>query len=65
MYVSEHAHDVHIDGLCEQVRKGLETEFELTVSHQQVKNHFLYHQCDQKIVLNNILSDLVLIVDVV
>lgn len=65
MYVAEHAHDVHIDGLCEQVRKSLAAEFELTVSHQQVKNHFLYHQCDQKIVLNNILRDLVPLVDVV
>ena len=58
-FVADHCHEVHIDGLCAQVKTSLETEFQMTLSHAEIKNHFLHHQCDQKIVLNNILRDLV------
>ena len=58
-FVADHCHEVHIDGLCAQVKTSLETEFQMTLSHAEIKNHFLHHQCDQKIVLNNILRELV------
>jgi hypothetical protein len=63
-FVADHCHEVHIDGLCTQVKTSLETEFQMTLSHAEIKNHFLHHQCDQKIVLNNILRDLVPLVGV-
>jgi hypothetical protein len=50
-FVLDHFHKVHMDGLCAQVQKSLETEFQMTLSHAEIKNHFLHHQFDQKIVL--------------
>ena len=63
-FVLDHFHEVHMDGLCAQVQKSLETEFQMTLSHAEIKNHFLHHQFDQKIVLNNILRYLVPLVGV-
>jgi hypothetical protein len=63
-FVSEHVNEVHIDELCAQVKQSLQEHLSLTLSHQQIKKHFLYHQCDQKIILNNILRELVPLVSV-
>jgi hypothetical protein len=58
-YVHDHAHEVHIDGLCAQVQKQLAAEFSLELTLPQIKAHFLHHKCDQKTVLNNVLRELV------
>lgn len=58
-YVPDNIHDVHIDELCSQVRANLELHLQLSLSFDQVKIHFLNHQCDQKVILNNILRELI------
>lgn len=63
-YVHDHAHEVHIDGLSAQVQKQLLAEFELDLTLQQIKTHFLYHKCDQKTVLNHVLRELVPLISV-
>ena len=63
-FVSENVNEVHIDELCSQVKQSLQEHLSLTLSQKQIKTHFLYHQCDQKIILNNILRELVPLVSV-
>jgi hypothetical protein len=63
-YVSENVNEVHIDELCSQVKQSLHEHLSLTLSRQEIKKHFLYHQCDQKVILNNILRELVPLVSV-
>ena len=63
-FVHENVNEVHIDELCSQVKQSLQEHLSLTLSQKQIKTHFLYHQCDQKIILNNILRELVPLVSV-
>ena len=63
-FVHENVNEGHIDELCSQVKQTLQEHLSLTLSHKQIKTHFLYHQCDQKIILNNILRELVPLVSV-
>jgi hypothetical protein len=63
-YVGDNAHRVHLDELVSHVRKALIEELNLTMTRQHIREHFLSHQCDQRIVLNTVLRDLVDIVGV-
>jgi len=63
-FIPENAHEVHIDELCSQVKRSLEEQLSVAVSLEQIKTHFLHHQCDQKVILNNILRELVPLVSV-
>lgn len=63
-YVGDNAHRVHLDELVSHVRTALRDELNLTMARQHIREHFLAHQCDQRIVLNTVLRDLVDIVGV-
>ena len=63
-FVPENAQEVHIDELCSQVRQNLQEHLSISMSLEQIKTHFLHHQCDQKVILNNILRELVPLVSV-
>jgi len=63
-YVGENAHRVHLNELVTHVRTALRDELEISMQRDQIREHFLSHQCDQRIVLNTVLRDLVDIVGV-
>ena len=65
-YVSDNSHQIHITELCKQVQHSLLNDVNppIVVTELELREHFLTHQCDQKIVLNNVLRDLVDIVGV-
>lgn len=58
-FVSEQVHEVHIDELCRQVRENLQEQLGVSMTFEQIKTHFLHHQCDQKVILNNVLRELI------
>lgn len=63
-YVGDNAHRVHLNELVTHVRTALRDELEISMGREQIREHFLSHQCDQRIVLNTVLRDLVDIVGV-
>jgi len=63
-YVGDNAHRVHLDELVSHVQSALRDELQLALTRQSIREHFLAHQCDQRIVLNTVLRDLVDIVSV-
>ena len=63
-HVSENAHQVHITELCAQIQPLLKDKLEIDMEVTQLEEHFIRHKCEQKIVLNNILRELVDIVGV-
>ena len=63
-YVGDNAHRVHLNELVGHVRTALRDELKIHMGRDQIREHFLSHQCDQRIVLNTVLRDLVDIVGV-
>ena len=63
-YVSDNSHRAHINELVTHVRTALREQLQIEMTRPQVRDHFLAHQCDQKVVLNSVLRDLVDIVGV-
>ena len=63
-YVSDNAHRVNISELCRQIQTDLKTHLDIDMTTDELQDHFLRHKCEQKIVLNNILRELVDIVGV-
>lgn len=63
-YVAENAHQVHITELCAQIKPMLSDKLNIDMSVDELHRHFVSHKCEQKIVLNNILRELVDIVGV-
>ena len=63
-HVTENAHQVHITELCAQIQPLLKDKLDIEMELAQLEEHFIRHKCEQKIVLNNILRDLVDIVGV-
>jgi hypothetical protein len=63
-YVADNSHRVHLDELVKQVKTALSTQLQINMRREQIREHFLSHQCDQKIVLNAVLRDLVDIIGV-
>ena len=63
-HVSENAHQVHITELCAQIQPLLKDKLDIDMEVAQLEEHFIRHKCEQKIVLNNILRELVDIVGV-
>ena len=64
LYVSDNAHRVHINELSAHVKTALQEQLHITMTQEQIRHHFLAHQCEQKLVLNHILRDLVDIIGV-
>ena len=63
-YVADNAHRVHINELAAHVQTALRQQLELEMTQEDVRHHFLAHQCDQKVVLNHVVRDLVEIIGV-
>ena len=63
-YVTDNAHQVHIAELCAQIQPMLRDKLDITMDLPELQEHFIKHKCEQKIVLNNILRELVDIVGV-
>lgn len=63
-YVADNAHRVHINELASHAKSALEHQLEIDMTVEEVRDHFLSHQCDQKVVLNHVLRDLVDIIGV-
>jgi hypothetical protein len=63
-YVSDNSHRAHINELVTHVRTALREQLQIEMTRMQVRDHFLAHQCEQKVVLNTVLRDLVDIVNV-
>jgi hypothetical protein len=63
-YVTDNAHKVHLNELVVHVRAALALHLQLEMSREQVREHFLTHACDQKVVLNHTLRDLVDVISV-
>jgi hypothetical protein len=63
-YVSDNSHRTHINELVTHVRTVLREQLQIEMTYMQVREHFLAHQCKQKVVLNTVLRDLVDIVNV-
>lgn len=58
-FVVEKSSEIHFDVLIAQVQAELRDKCDLYMDHEEIKNHFLLHNCNQKVVLNHILRDLV------
>ena len=63
-YVADNAHRVHLDELITQVRDALHNQLQIDMRRDAIREHFLSHQCEQKIVLNSVLRDLIDIIGV-
>ena len=63
-HVSDNAHHVHISELCAQVQPMLADRLQIHMSTAELEDHFLRHRCEQRVVLNSIIRDLLEIVDV-
>lgn len=63
-YVSDNSHRAHINELVTHVRTALREQLQIDMTLSQVRDHFISHQCEQKVVLNTVLRDLVDIVSV-
>ena len=63
-YVSDNSHRAHINELVTHVRTALREQLQIEMTRMQVRDHFLAHQCEQKVVPNTVLRDLVDIVNV-
>ena len=58
-YVADNAHRVHINELSAHVKAALQAQLKIDMTLEDVRQHFLSHQCEQKVVLNHVLRDLV------
>ena len=58
-YVTESADSVPLDEICRQVKESLKVRLDIEMSTKKVKEHFLSHRCEQSVVLNYVLRDLV------
>ena len=63
-YVTDNVHRVHINELAAHVKTALLQQLQIDMTQEQVRHHFLAHQCEQKVVLNHVLRDLVDIIGV-
>jgi hypothetical protein len=63
-YVADNAHRVHLDELITHVRTALLEQLQIDMGRDHIREHFLSHQCEQKIVLNAVLRDLIDIIGV-
>ena len=55
-YAAENADTVHLNEIARQVQSEL-AKIQIDMTITEVKNHFLFHACDQTIVLNQVLRD--------
>lgn len=63
-YVADNAHRVHINELAAHVQTALRQQLELEMTQEDIRHHFIAHQCEQKVVLNHVVRDLVEIIGV-
>ena len=63
-FVPDNTHRVHLDELVTQVRTALQGQLGIDMPRAQIREHFLSHQCDQKVVLHEVMRDLVGIIAV-
>jgi hypothetical protein len=50
---------VHLNELSTQVHRALREQLQVNMTREQVREHFLSHECEQRVVLNHVLRDLV------
>lgn len=58
-YISDNVGKIGIQEICEQTRESLEEHCEITVTKRAVFVHITEHTTDQRVVLGNIMRDLV------
>ena len=63
-YVRDNAHRVHLNELSTQVHTALREQLQVSMTREQVREHFLSHECEQRVVLNHVLRELVDIIAV-
>lgn len=63
-YVADNAHRVHLNELVKHVRAALSERLQISMRADEIRTHFLVHQCDQKLVLNTVLRDFIDIIGV-
>lgn len=63
-YVSDNAHRVHLNEMVKHVQTALNDRLQIDMRRDQIRNHFLAHQCEQKVVLNTVLRDFIDIIGV-
>jgi hypothetical protein len=52
-YVSDNVHRIHINELAAHVKTALYDQLQVDMTQEQIRHHFLAHQCEQKLVLNH------------
>lgn len=63
-YVADNAHRVHLNELVKHVQHALRERLQICMRNDQIRTHFLVHECDQKLVLNTVLRDFIDIIGV-
>lgn len=63
-YVADNAHRVHLSEMATHVRLALHDKLGIEMTREAIREHFLSHQCEQKVVLNCVVRDLVEIIAV-
>jgi len=58
-YISESVGRVGVSEICKQVREALNAELKLELTDEDVRVHIMQHSLDQRVVLGNILKDLI------
>jgi hypothetical protein len=59
-YVTDNAHCMYINELATHVQNTLQQHLQIDMTQEQIHHHFLAHQCEQKLVLNHVLLDLLI-----
>jgi hypothetical protein len=58
-YVTDNAHRVHLQELVTHVQAALSEHLQICMTRDRIRQHFLTHACDQRVVLNHVLRDMV------
>ena len=55
---------IWVNELAAHVKIALQQQLQIDMTQEQIRHHSLAHQCEQKLVLNHVLRDLVDIIGV-
>ena len=58
-YIAVSTGRVHINEICRQVKESMQSELDIEVSSETVARHIKEHMTDQRVVMGNLLLDLI------
>ena len=58
-YVTDNAHRVHLHELVTHVQAALSEHLQIHMTRDRIRQHFISHACEQRVVLNHVLRDMV------